>query len=93
MASPARADTTGRIWLSGHEPDLRAISSRQIECLYWVQMGKSATDIGAILGISSRTVEGHIAKTCEILGVRTRIQAVVLARDLGLLTRDTRKAT
>jgi DNA-binding CsgD family transcriptional regulator len=62
-----------------------AVTERQLECLWWVQEGKSASDIGGILGISSRTVEGHIQKVCEHLGVRTRIQAVIKARDLGLL--------
>ena len=64
-----------------------AITPRQLECLAWAQEGKSATDIGAILGISPRTVENHLAKACEQLGVRTRIQAVVKARDLGILGR------
>ena len=63
------------------------ITRRQLECLAWAQEGKSATDIGAILGISPRTVENHLAKACEQLGVRTRIQAVVKARDLGILGR------
>ncbi|MBS0412279.1 MAG: helix-turn-helix transcriptional regulator [Proteobacteria bacterium] len=61
------------------------MKARQLECLQWVQQGKSASEIGIILGISSRTVEGHLAHVCEILGVRTRIQAVLLAQDLGLL--------
>lgn len=58
---------------------------RQLECLTWVQEGKSATDIGAILGLSPRTVEGHLAKICAAFGVRTRIQAVLKAKELGLL--------
>ena len=62
-----------------------ALSRRQLECLAWVQEGKSAGDIGQIIGISGRTVEGHLAKACEVLGVRTRVQAVVRARKLGLL--------
>ncbi|WP_083770938.1 response regulator transcription factor [Phenylobacterium zucineum] len=62
-----------------------ALSARQLECLTWAQEGKSATDIGQILGISGRTVEGHLAKACSVLGVRTRVQAVVRARRLGLL--------
>jgi DNA-binding CsgD family transcriptional regulator len=62
------------------------LSERQLECLAWVQEGKSATDIGQIIGISGRTVEGHLAKVCEALGVRTRIQAVLRASDLGLLS-------
>ena len=62
------------------------LSPRQTECLFWVQEGKSATDIGGILGLSGRTVEKHIIKVCGHLGVKTRIQAVVRARELGLLT-------
>lgn len=66
-----------------------ACTRRQLECLSWVQEGKSATDIGAILGLSPRTVEGHLAKACEEFGVRTRIQAVLRAKDLGLLPNPT----
>ncbi|MDP3749526.1 MAG: helix-turn-helix transcriptional regulator [Phenylobacterium sp.] len=61
------------------------VTNRQLECLYWVQHGKSAADIGGILGISSRTVEGHLLKICDHLGVKTRFQAVLMARDVGLL--------
>jgi len=67
------------------DPSRPRVSERQLECLAWAQEGKSATDIGQIIGISGRTVEGHLANVCEALGVRTRIQAVVRARDLGLL--------
>lgn len=61
------------------------ITTRQLECLWWVQQGKSANDIGGIMGISGRTVEGHLLKICDHLGVRTRFQAVLKARDLGLI--------
>ncbi|MEW6016941.1 MAG: helix-turn-helix domain-containing protein [Pseudomonadota bacterium] len=63
----------------------RLITERQLECLSWVQEGKSATDIGSILGLSGRTVEKHIIKVCGHLGVKTRVQAVVRARELGLI--------
>ncbi|MBP7703745.1 MAG: helix-turn-helix transcriptional regulator [Caulobacter sp.] len=71
----------------GQRPSTPSLSGRQIECLAWVQEGKSAYDIGMILGLSARTVEGHLAKVCRNLGVRRRIQAVVRARELGLLGR------
>jgi len=51
----------------------------------WAQEGKSARDTGQILGISGRTVEKVLAQAYEKLGVRTRIQAVVKARELGLI--------
>jgi DNA-binding CsgD family transcriptional regulator len=76
--------------LAAHQTARRArakspLSPRQLECLAWAQEGKSAGDIGQIIGISGRTVEGHLAKACEALGVRTRVQAVVRARERGLL--------
>lgn len=65
--------------------DLVVLSPRQLECLRWAEAGKSARDTGQILGISQRTVEKHLEQAYEVLGVRTRIQAVVQARRLGLL--------
>jgi DNA-binding CsgD family transcriptional regulator len=64
---------------------LLELSRRQLECLSWAEAGKSARDTGQILGISQRTVEKHLEQAYEVLGVRTRIQAVVRARALGLL--------
>ncbi|PZQ62231.1 MAG: hypothetical protein DI570_11700 [Phenylobacterium zucineum] len=61
------------------------LSPRQLECLAWAEAGKSARDTGQILGISQRTVEKHLEQAYEVLGVRTRIQAVVRARALGWL--------
>jgi DNA-binding CsgD family transcriptional regulator len=61
------------------------LTDRQLECLEWVQEGKSSGDIGAILGISAKTVDHHILGACQRLGVRTRVQAVVKARELGLI--------
>lgn len=61
------------------------LSPRQLECLRWAQAGKSAADIGVILGISRRTAETHLIKACARLRVRTRIQAISAAIELGLL--------
>lgn len=62
-----------------------AVTSRQVECLRWVQEGKTSWEIGQILGISSRTVESYLAIAFERLEVNTRVQAVLKARALGLL--------
>ncbi len=61
------------------------LSPRQVECLFWVQQGKSSRDIGTILGVSHRIVERHVFRACRKLGVRTRIQAVIRARSLQLI--------
>lgn len=63
-----------------------ALTDRQLECLRWISRGKSSTDIGAILGISGRTVDYHVAIICDRLAVRTRMQAVARAIQLGWLT-------
>jgi DNA-binding CsgD family transcriptional regulator len=62
-----------------------ALSPRQRECLAWVRQGKSSGVIADILGLSSDTVEEHIAAACRKLGVRTRVQAAVEASMLGLI--------
>jgi DNA-binding CsgD family transcriptional regulator len=65
--------------------DLAGLRPRQVECLAWARRGKSSADIGRILGISGRTVDEHIAHACEVLEVRTRVQAVARAQQLGML--------
>lgn len=76
--------------LAVRQPKSRAgMTDRQLECLAWVAEGKSASDIGAILGISARTVEEHLMKACGHYGVRTRFQAVLRALDEGLILRPT----
>ena len=70
---------------SGPSHSRVAITGRQLECLAWVAEGKSAIEIGMILGISGRTVEKHIAKICATFGVSRRIQAVDHAQRLGLI--------
>jgi DNA-binding CsgD family transcriptional regulator len=69
------------------------ITPRQLECLAWVRQGKSATDIGIILGISGRTVESHLARVCEHLSVKTRLQAVLKAQAIGLISGSARRLT
>jgi DNA-binding CsgD family transcriptional regulator len=69
--------------------NLPPVTNRQLEVLYWVRAGKSAPDIGVIMGISGRTVESHIGRLCEHLGVRTRLQAVLKAQALGLIEDST----
>ena len=70
----------------GGESPRPRLTPRQLECLAWAQAGKSSTDIGLILGLSHRTVDAHLATACARLGVRTRIQAISRAIELGLLS-------
>ncbi|MBN9548206.1 MAG: LuxR family transcriptional regulator [Alphaproteobacteria bacterium] len=53
------------------------LSRREIQCLQWAARGKSAWDIGQILGISERTASFHLDNAKKKLGVRTNIQAAI----------------
>ncbi|MGE0333846.1 MAG: autoinducer binding domain-containing protein [Gammaproteobacteria bacterium] len=53
-----------------------ALSPREFECLEWAAQGKSAWDIGRILGISRRTAAFHLDNAKRKLGVRSICQAV-----------------
>lgn len=64
------------------------LSPRELECLAWVCQGKSSTDIGAILGLSARTVDSYLEKAASKLGVRTRIEAVAVGVRRGLIDID-----
>lgn len=61
------------------------LSARQRECLAWVRLGKSSSDISDILGISAYCVNEYIAAACRKLNVRTRVQAVVEALNQGMI--------
>ncbi|HEY7118703.1 MAG TPA: LuxR C-terminal-related transcriptional regulator, partial [Tepidisphaeraceae bacterium] len=68
-----------------HGPQRFALSPREREVLPLLADGKTAREIGAALFLSHRTVENHIANLCAKLGVRTRAEAIEIARAAGLL--------
>ncbi len=61
------------------------LTEREMECLRWAAAGKSDWEIGAILLISSKTVNYHIENAKRKFGVATRVQAIVAALRLGRL--------
>jgi LuxR family transcriptional regulator, activator of conjugal transfer of Ti plasmids len=54
-----------------------SLSPREFECLEWAAQGKSAWEIGHILGIARRTAAFHLENAKAKLGVRSICQAVV----------------
>lgn len=59
-------------------PDLTVLTDRQRQCLERAVLGQTSREIGKALGISSRTVDEHLATACGTLGVRTRVQAAAV---------------
>ena len=60
-------------------------TDREIQVLREVVAGRTDAEIGAKLGISLRTVKGHIQNLREKTGYRNRTQLAVHARSSGLI--------
>ncbi len=61
------------------------LSEREIEVLRLVTAGLSNREIAARLYISLGTAKSHVHNLCGQLGVRNRTEAVMRARELGLM--------
>jgi LuxR family transcriptional regulator, quorum-sensing system regulator BjaR1 len=61
------------------------LTAREREVLVWSASGKSAWEIGEILGIGKRTVDEHVQTAVHKLGAANKIQAVVFAIRDGLI--------
>jgi pimeloyl-ACP methyl ester carboxylesterase/DNA-binding CsgD family transcriptional regulator len=75
---------TGRPRAFGaQDPLLATLSVRERQILAALVSGQSNSEIGAALFVSEKTVRNSLTRIFEKLGVRTRTQAAVLARDRG----------
>lgn len=72
---------TGREAAAAEDPVFASLSPREREILQCVARGCTNAQIGAELFISDKTVRNHVTRIFEKLGVRTRAQAIVLAKD------------
>jgi LuxR family quorum sensing-dependent transcriptional regulator len=61
-------------------PTARAgLTAREREVLTWVAQGKSAWEIGEILGVAKRTIDEHTQTAMKKLGAANRTHAVAIA--------------
>ena len=63
---------------------LEALSTRELEVLRLIGAGRSNPEIADELVISLATVKTHVRNILAKLGLRDRVQAVVLAHECGL---------
>ena len=66
-------------------PRLRALTEREFEILVAIGQGWSNGEIAERLVLSESTVKTHVGRVLAKIEARDRIQAVILAYDLGLV--------
>jgi len=67
------------------QPERPALTPRELEALRWTMEGKTAWEVGAVLGISERTAVLHVNNAMHKLGCVNKHQAVLKALRLGLI--------
>ena len=64
---------------------MKPLTERELTCLRWAALGKTSWEMGAILGLTERTVNFHVHNACQKLGVHSRQAAITAALQSGLL--------
>ena len=67
------------------EPGAPPLTPRELETLRWTMEGKTAWEVGNVLGITERTAALHVNNATHKLGCVNKYQAVLKALRLGII--------
>ena len=82
------ADTLARAekHIIGMKAQIEGLTDRELEVLAHAGSGKTNKEIGKLLFISDRTVQGHLKNIYQKFGVTTRTEAVTMGLQHGFIT-------
>jgi DNA-binding NarL/FixJ family response regulator len=80
-ANPAPSAAAANRWAG----PLAQLSDREREILVWMARGLSNRDLAAKLFVSETTVKTHVSSVLSKLGLSSRVQAVVVAYEAGVV--------
>jgi DNA-binding CsgD family transcriptional regulator len=79
-------EAAGRVLLPApRDAEKPVLTPREVEALRWTFEGKTAWEVGKILGIAERTAVFHVNNAMHKLGCITKHQAAIRAERMGIL--------
>jgi DNA-binding NarL/FixJ family response regulator len=88
VLEPSISATLARRWTRPSGPAGPKLSGRELEVLRLTAQGMANKEIARQLGLSMRTIEGHLNRTFGKLGVASRTEAVFQAVNQHLISLD-----